>query len=259
MRLKIIIPILLLVIGFFCCYVFLNNKKDDCSGDVFVVGTATGYAPWVSINEKNEYEGFDIDVITALAQKMNKKLELKDLGSMSALFIALDQGSIDAIIWGLSITKDRLKKVEMIHYQGKMINAYPLIFWKQIPPNITTIDDMQDKTVCVEPASAQDAVLSKYAFINKKFTEKIDDALLNIQYGKADAAFVEPAIANKFKSKYPEIISLDIPLAPDDQVRGVGIAIKRGNTTIINAVKNAVDELKRSSVITMYEKKWSIS
>jgi ABC-type amino acid transport substrate-binding protein len=261
-KIKCGVALLMLLLGGFIMvrkYITIYTIGGNQNKTTFVVGTAAGYAPFMSINEHGEYEGFDIDIAHAVAAKMGKVLEIKDLGSMTSLFMALDQGIIDAIIWGLSITEDRLKKVAMIHYQGETTTSYPLIFWKKIPDNIRNINDMQEKTVCVEPTSSQDVVLSKYPFINKKSTEKVDDALLNIQYGKADAAFVEPAIANKFKNKYPEIQILDVPLAPEDQVQGVGIVIKRNNSAIIQEVQQAVDELKHAGVIATYEQKWSIS
>lgn len=240
-------------------YVFFKQIISPHDTAQFIVGTTAAYAPFVSINPQGEYEGFDIDVAHALAKQMGKNLVLKDLGSMTSLFTALDQGSIDAIIWGISITQDRLKKVAMIHYQGEITVSYPLIFWKTIPVGIRTISDMKGKIVCVEPTSSQDAVLSKYSLINKLPTEKVDDALLNIQYGKADAALVEPAIAKKFKNKYPEIKSLDVPLTSEDQVQGVGIVVKQNNAALINRVQEAVKALKSKGIITKLEQKWDIA
>jgi arginine transport system substrate-binding protein len=240
-------------------FLLLKNLRSQRGDSTFNVGVATGYAPFVSINAQGAYEGFDIDVANALTQKMGKALVLKDLGSMASLFMALNQGDIDAIIWGLSITQDRLKQVAMIRYQGETVTSYPLLFWQKIPAGVASINDMKGMTVCVEPASSQDAVLSRYPFITKKQTEKVDDALFDIQYSKAEAALVEPAIAKKFKNKYPEIQILDVPLAPEDQVQGIGIVIKKENTTLINQVQQAVDQLINTNVIKEYEKKWELS
>jgi len=255
---KIIISIALLmtIMG---SYLLSKQTNSPQHSNEFIIGTATGYAPFVSINPQGQYEGFDIDVANELANQMCKKLVLKDLGCMTSLFTALDQGSIDAIIWGLSITQDRLEKVAMIHYQGEITSSYPLIFWKTIPAGISTIADMQNKTVCVEPASAQDVVLSKYSFINTLQTDKVDDALLNIQYGKADAAFVEPAIAKKFKNKYPEVQIMNVPLPAQDQEQGIGIAINKNNIVLINQVQIAVDALKSTNIIMQLDQKWNIS
>jgi len=260
MNFKTIMFTILFLILAITSFIFLKKSHiRQKNSDTFIVGTTAAYAPFVSINPQGEYEGFDIDIANVLAKEMNKKLTIKDLGSMTSLLTSLEQGSIDAIIWGMSITQDRLKKVAMIHYQGETITSYPLIFWQQIPSEIKSISDMQGKIVCVEPASSQDAVLSKYAEINKLPVEKIDDALLNIQYRKADAALVEPAIAQKFKNKYPEIQILNVPLAQEDQVQGIGIVLKKNNTKLTNQVKEAVKNLKNSGIITQLEKKWDIS
>ena len=233
-----------------------NTQKNNA---VLVVGTASGYAPFVSMNEQGQYEGFDIDVAQAVAQKMNKTLELKDLGSMPALFTALEQGMVDVLIWGISITKPRLEKVSMVHYQGEVVDSRFLLFWQTMPESITSIFDMQGKVVAVEPASSEDAILQKYDFITPLPVDKIDDALLSIQYGKCDAAFVEPTIAKKFANKYPEVKTLRVQLNQEDYVQGCGIVIKKDNTQLTQEIERVVAALKADGTITALEKKWGLA
>lgn len=240
-------------------WVAVKQSPSPSKSKQLVLGTVGGYAPFVSVNAQGEYEGFDVDVAKALAKQMDKELILKDLGSMTSLFMALAQGSIDGAIWALSITSKRLERVAMVNYQGEVTQSYPLIFWKKIPAGVANISDMKGMIVCVEPNSSQGDVLNKYGFITIKPTEKVDDALLNIQYGKADAAFVEPAIATKFKNKYPEIQILDVMLAPEDQVQGIGIAIRKDKTDFIDQVEKAVAQLKRDGIIKSLEQKWEVA
>lgn len=244
----------------FVVTMFIVFKKPvvHSNKNVLILGTVGGYAPFVSVNEQGHYEGFDIDVANALAKQMGKKLVLKDLGSMTSLLMALEQGSIDAAIWGLSITQERLEKIAMVRYQGEVTRSYPMLFWQKIAAGVFTINDMRGITVCVEPNSSQEGVLKKYDFISIKPTEKVDDALLNIQYGKSDAAFVEPAIANKFKSKYPQIQIVDVELAPEDQVQGIGIAIRKDKVSLINSIQRAIEHLRNGGIIQAFEKKWEI-
>ena len=236
----------------------LQKSVTPSDESVLLLGTAGAYAPFVSVNEQGEYEGFDVDVANALAQQMGKKLVLKDLGSMTSLLMALEQGSIDGVIWGLSITQERLEKVAMVRYQGEVTKAYKMLFWQQIPEGIKEITDMRGMIVCVEPNSSQEAVLQKYDFITIKPTERVDDALLNIQYGKVDAAFVEPAIANKFKKRYPKIEMMDVELAPEDQVYGIGIAVRKDRTDLIGQMQKALDQLKKDGIMQIFEEKWEI-
>ncbi len=117
---------------------------------------------------------------------------------------------------------------------------------------------MAGMTVCVEPSSAQHSVIAKYPNILQLPTESIDLGLLNIQYGKAVAVFVEPAIAKKFKAKFLEIQTLDIALNPDDQVHGVGIMIKKEHTELIAKVTAAVNQLKENGFIAQAQSRWGL-
>lgn len=252
-----VVAVMLMMCGI-SVYAWFNQTKKVSDNNQLVVGIAAGYAPFVSINAQGMYEGFDIDVAQALAKKMGKTLVLKDLGSMISLFVALDQGSIDCIAWGLSITQDRLRKVAMVHYQGDSIKSYPLIFWNNIPEKIKSINDMNSRVVCVETGSAQEKALRKYGQITIMPLEKVDDALLNIQYGKANAAFVEPAIAKKFKNKFPEIQNLDVELDSQDYVQGIGIVIKKDNDELIKNIQESIIYLKNDGTIKELEKKWGI-
>lgn len=76
-----------------------------------IVGTTSGYTPYVSINAEGEYEGFDIDIAKALTDKLNRRLVIKDFGSMPALILALKQNKADILIWSISITQERQKQM----------------------------------------------------------------------------------------------------------------------------------------------------
>ncbi len=235
-----------------------TTKKQDTN--TLVVGMAGGYAPFVSMNEKGDYEGLDIDVAQALAGKLGKTLVLQDLGFMAPLLMALEQGSVDVVMWGMSITSERLQKFAMVGYQSAGIETTnPLIFWQQVPAGISSLADMKGMTVCVEPTSAQSSIINKYRDIIVLPTEKVDDALLNIQFGKADAAFVEKAIAQKFKTRYPEIQIVDMPLNEEDFLRGCGIMIKKNNPQLVRAIETAVEQLKKSGTIATFDTKWGLA
>ncbi len=258
MKIKYIILVAVLL----CSAGYFFLKKNDQSldrKDCLVVGIAADYAPYVSINQQGEYEGFDVDIAHALAKKMNKKLVFKDYGSMTSLFMALDQNAIDIILWGISITQKRLEKVDFVPYHGQEIMSYPLVFWQDIPHKIVTLSDMKGARICVEPNSVQSAVLYPYEdTITIIPTERVDDAFLMVQQGKADAALLDPAIAQKFKIKCPQIKSIEIVLSPEERSYGMGIPVNKTNIDLKKVLDNAVEALKQEGVIKDLEKKWGV-
>jgi ABC-type amino acid transport substrate-binding protein len=112
---------------------------------------------------------------------------------------------------------------------------------------------MNNKTVFIQQ------VLDRYSDILQRTTERIDDALINIKYQKADAALVEPAIAQKFMAKCPEVMRLDVPLDAPDCVHGMGLAIKKENTALAQQVEAAVVQLQQHGFIAAAAQQWNIS
>ena len=227
-----------------------------------IVGTTSGYAPYVSLDAAGKYEGFDIDLAELLSQKLGRKLVIKDLGSMPTLFLALKQGKVDVLIWAISITEERMKSVDMVYYQGEKVTEMPFLFWNTAPEGIRSIEDLaknSKKGICVEAGSYQDGVVKKFSEMQVKYIDKITDAILEIKFGKALGAMVDPSLVARFKAQYPEIKVLNLPLPINEQALGNGICINKSQSELSAAVKKAVEELTKEGKIAELEKKWKIS
>lgn len=250
--------ILLFFTGGYFLNIQLNNRQADV-GDKFVVGIVSGYLPFVGLDGNGNYEGFDIDVAQHIAERMNKKLILKDCGSMGSLFVSLHQNLVDSIMWGLSITQSRLEKIAMVRYYGDDICSYALVFWDQSFPLINSLDDCTDKIISVEAGSVQEKMLDSYPLIKKLSVDRVDDALLNIQYGKTDGALVESIIAKKFKILFPDRIAIvQVPLKESECEFGFGIGINKNNTILVNAIKNAIKSLEQDGTMNQLKEKWDL-
>jgi ABC-type amino acid transport substrate-binding protein len=221
-----------------------------------VVGTTSGYAPFVSLDTQGKYEGFDIDIAELLSQKLDRKLVIKDCGSMPSLMLALKQNKVDVVIWAVSITEERQKSMEMVYYQGEKVTEMPFLFWKEIPAAVKSIEDI--KQLCVEAGTFQEAVVKKFPSISYKNVDKITDVLLELRYGKSAAAAVDPSLVSRFQSQYPEIKVLRLPLPPSDHALGNGICISKSKSALAAQVKRAIAELTAEGKIAELEKKWKL-
>ncbi len=229
--------------------------------ETFVVGTTSGYAPYVSLNSEGEYEGFDIDLSKLVADKLGKRLVIKDLGSMPSLMIGLKQKKIDAIIWAVSITEERQKQIEMIYYQGEKVTSMPLLFWGKVPDNIQKIEDLQNdpkKIICVEAGTYQEQVMRSYPKLALKNVDKITDAIMEIKFGKSLAAAIDHSLVSFAKQQNPEVKVFYFSLPPSQQCLGNGICVNKGNAKLISEVKQAVEELSAEGKILELEKKWKM-
>jgi ABC-type amino acid transport substrate-binding protein len=255
MKLRVFFTYLLLIVT------SVTQAKETSSNE-FVVGTTSGYAPYVSLNLKGEYEGFDVDLAKIIAERLNKKLVLQDLGSMPSLLVALKKQKIDSIMWAMSITSDRRNEMEMIYYQGDRITEMPFLFWKDVPAGIQKIDDLAklpNATICVEAGSYQDSVLQKYPNLKLRYLDKILDGIMEIKYGKCRMTTVDNSLINRIQQQYPEIKVLYLPLPDNQQNLGNGICINKANEQLIASVRKITDDLIKEGKIAELEKKWKLS
>lgn len=244
----------------FCVLSIISFSSTAMAKDL-VIGTTSGYAPYVSINTEGEYEGFDIDIAKALADKLDRKLVIKDFGSMPALILALKQNKADALIWAISITQDRQKQMAMVYYQGEKVTSLPLLFWEEIPDNIKCLQDMANNpsaVISVEAGSFQEDVLLSVSGLNLKQVDKVSDAILELKYGKSQAALIDNSLKPIYIEKFPKLKSLTVNIPESKQSMGNGICVNSSNTELITAIQQAVRELLSDGTIAKLETKWKL-
>jgi polar amino acid transport system substrate-binding protein len=85
----------------------LAQDLPDLGGKAFKVGSDTTYPPFESVDEASgEIVGFDIDVASAICEKINCTVEFTTT-AWDGLFAALEAGEFDLAISGISITEER--------------------------------------------------------------------------------------------------------------------------------------------------------
>jgi polar amino acid transport system substrate-binding protein len=224
--------------------------------ETLTIGTTSGYAPFVSLDNEGTYEGFDIDVAKLIAEKLGRKLVIQDGGSMPSLMLSLKQKKVDLLIWAISITEERQKSFDLIYYQGEQVQTMPFLFWKKLPP-ISSIQEL-DQTICVEAGTYQDDVLKNYPNLKVKYVDKISDGVMELKYGKVFATAIDHSLVKKYKDQFPEIQVLNLPLAPSEQTLGNGICLNKASS-LSSEVRKAVDELRAEGKIAALEKKWKLN
>jgi len=257
--------VLTIIMGLFGLLIYQQSNLSTKVANMpsITVGMMSGWDPYMTINTKGEFVGFDVDVAKEVATRLGKKLIINDMGSLSPLFIALNQNKIDMIFSGLDITKKRKENLDMIQYTGEGIKCFKLLFWKKIPAGISTIEDiakLENNSICVEPASPSELFLSQknLSTLNKKSIGTVTDMVLELKYGKSTTAILEPIIVERLKKKNRELKTLDVPLPKDFQIFGVGMALKKGNFALKQRVAKAISDMKEDGTLAKFEKKWNV-
>lgn len=78
--------------------------------DVYRVGVDANFPPWTYV-EKGEYQGFDVEIIRAIAEEQDLDIEIIDM-PWETIVSALGSGKIDILVSGLSITCERDEQID---------------------------------------------------------------------------------------------------------------------------------------------------
>lgn len=226
--------------------------------ETLAIGLQSGYPPFEFMDTEGKIVGFDIDVANRIAEKLKKTLVIKDM-EFEGEILSLKQGKIDLIMSGMNITPSRLKEISMIPYHGEAATSLSLIFWKEIPEGIHSIEDiakLPNATISVESGAIPELYLSRYQNIHAKSFQGALGPLMDVKYGKSIANLVEPDVAEYLKHQHAEIKILSVPLSKEESILGFGIGIKKENQELFQQVQQIIQELKESGELKQLENKW---
>ncbi len=244
------------VLGIVTMRAFHTTEKS--SQETLVIGLQCGYPPFEFMDTAGKIVGFDVEVGAIIAEKLQKKLVIKDM-EFEGEILSLKQGKIDLIISGMNITPSRLKEISMVPYHGEDATSLSLIFWKEIPPGINKIEDialLSNPSVSIESGAIPEAYISRYTNINAKSFQGALSPLMDVKYGKSVANLVEPDVATYLQKQHPEIKLLSVPIPKEEAILGFGIGIRKDNVELFQQIQAIVQELKASGLLKQLEDKW---
>jgi polar amino acid transport system substrate-binding protein len=208
---------------------------------VYVVGTDAAYAPFESQNEKGEIVGFDIDVVSAIAQKAG--IEVKFVNTpWEGIFNNLAQGDRDLLVSAITITDERKQTMD---FSAPYFDAQQLIAVKT-DSKIARFDDLKKLKVGVQTGTTGDEVVSK--LIGKTSTsikrfESTPLALKELESGGVDAVVADNGVvihyvANNTGSKFKTVS--DTAFTPEQY----GLAVNKGNAELLEKVNKGLADIK---------------
>ncbi len=111
--------ILALLVASMLCVTVLTGCNSDKSGKFsgktveegkLVMATAASLPPYAMTGDKDRFEGIDVEIAQAIADKLGLELQVKDM-SYSALITAVQTGEADMAMGALAVTEERKNNI----------------------------------------------------------------------------------------------------------------------------------------------------
>lgn len=215
------------------------DASSASSGDgVLTMATNAEFPPY-EYHDGGSIAGIDVEVAEAIAEKLGMTLEIEDI-AFDSIIPELESGKADIGVAGMTVSEDRLKNVD---FTDPYTTATQVIIVKE-DSEIAGPDDLAGKCIGVQLGTTGDIYASDYEGqgstierYNKGF-----EAVQAMQQGKIDAVVIDGEPAKVFVSQNKGIKVLDEALTVEEYA----IAVKKGNTELLDQVNGALRELKES-------------
>ena len=131
-----------------------NSLDSVISAGVLKVGVDAAFAPLTFKDETGAYVGYDIELATAVAEKLGVAVEFVEV-EWTKLDAALNDGTIDCVWSGMSINDER--KAAMTVSAAYLESDTVLLVHKDVAG---FIDDLAGKTIAVQEGSFAETILA---------------------------------------------------------------------------------------------------
>ena len=235
--------------------------NDLIAPGVLTVGSDTTFPPQESIDPTtNKAVGFDVDLITAVAQRMGLQAKIVTT-KFDTIIDDLAAKRFDVVMSAVSVTPERQKKVDFVPYFSA---GESLLVQKGNPHNIKSTADLCGLLVGVQNGTIEQSdlnIANKACKSNGKPAIKLtvlqdQTAVLQLIVNhRVDAIYQDSPVTDLYVKQNPgqfEVGGSVIAAGPE------GIVIRKGDTSMFNAVQTAYNQLKADGTYHRIILKWGL-
>lgn len=229
---------------------------------VLTIGSDTTYPPQEYIDTTtNKAAGFDVDLITAIAQRMGLQANIVTT-KFDTILDDLAAKHFDVVISAVTITPERQKKADFVPY----LNAgESLLVQKGNPKNIQSTDDLCGLAVGVQDGTIEQGVLQS----SSDNCGEQDKPAITIIALQDQTAVIQLLTTNRVVATYQDSPVTDyyIKQKPAQfEVGGSafgtgpeGIGVRKNDPSMFNAIQTAYNQLKVAGTYHHLILKWGIT
>ena len=206
------------------------------------MSTNAAFPPYEMTTDDGGFEGIDVEVADAIAQKLGLELVVDDMAFNAAL-TAVQTGQSDIAMAGITVTEDRL---EVMDFSDSYATGVQVVIVPEDSP-IQTIDDLANAEMIGCQAATTGYIYASDTPENGGYGEDHVTAYENgalavmaLANGQIDAVIIDNEPAKAFVEANEGLKILETPWVEEEYAIGVA----KGNTDLLDAINAVMEELK---------------
>ena len=198
------------------------------------MSTNAQFPPYEMTTDDGGFEGIDVEIATAIAEKLGLELDILDMDFDSAL-LAVQQGKSDIVMAGVTVNEDRLLVMD---FTDSYATGVQVIIVKE--GSDVTIDNMGEGLIGTQRGTTGNLYCTDD--YGEEHVMAYDDGFTAVQAlmnGQVDCVVIDNAPAQEFVKNNAGLTILDTEYAVEDYA----IGLNKGNTALLDAINGALAEL----------------
>lgn len=232
-----------------------SSQEPNAETPTITVLTSPDYPPYESVATDGSYEGFDIELMEALAAKMGVTVVWKEQ-AFDGIIAAIQSSQGDMAISGMNVSEERLKSVDFSDIYKADGNLYTAVVKKE--DGFTSITDLNGKIIGVQTGTVQEgamnSIASKYSLTvssQKAFATIIED----IKLDRVDALVIDSTNAATYAEQDDSLMTFELTDEALSGKAGTAIAFPKGSEWV-EKVNTALAELDADGTLAQLDAKW---
>ena len=204
-----------------------------------IMSTNAQFPPYEMTTDNGGFEGIDVEIAGAIAEKLGLELVIDDMDFDSAL-LAVQQGKSDIVMAGVSVTDERRMVME---FSESYATGIQVVIVKE--GSDVTMDNLGDKMIGCQRGTTGYIYASddpEYGGYGEDHVTAFDNGASAVQAlmnGQVDCVIIDSAPAAEYVKANPGLTTLEANWVEEDYA----IGLNKGSVELKKAVNNALKEL----------------
>ncbi|MBA7632333.1 L-cystine-binding protein FliY [subsurface metagenome] len=215
-----------------------------------IVATDATWPPFESINEQTkEIEGFDIDLMTAIAEKAGLEIEFMNV-AWDPLLAGIAQCQYDAAISAMTITEERKKQ---FLFSDPYFFAGQIITVRIDNTEIASKHDLSGKVAGAQIGTTGSFEIERLGGATLKTYDDIGLAYQDLINGQIDAVVADNPLALGYVGENPDKLKTVGEVFTDENY---GIAVCKTKEDLVAKINEGLKAVKAEGLIEELVEKW---
>ena len=205
-----------------------------------IMSTNAAFPPYEMTTDDGGFEGIDVEIAQAIAEKLGLELQIDDMDFTAALE-AVQAGMSDMAMAGITVNEERLAVMD---FSDTYATGVQVVIVKE--GSDVTLDNLGEQLIGVQNGT------TGWQFCSDDFGDDhvaaFDNGITAVQAlvnDQVDCVVIDQGPAEVFVSENPGLTILETEYANEDYAIGVN----KGNTALLDAINGALAELQEDGTI----------